>query len=83
MLEDVVGKLVWEYRAPSFSIVHESLWAIDTLTEERFVHDSSNFPASLHDCYGFSECGTPPFHRPNGLLEIPLVIYKLRNEAGA
>lgn len=78
-LEDLLGKPVLGYRAPSFSIVRESMWAIDVLKEEGFVYDSSVFPVSLHDRYGFAERGTLPFRWPNGLLEIPLAVYKLRN----
>lgn len=79
LLEDLVGKPVLGYRAPSFSIVRDSMWAIDVLKEVGFVYDSSVFPVSLHDRYGFAECGTLPFHWPNGLLEIPLAVYKFRN----
>jgi polysaccharide deacetylase family protein (PEP-CTERM system associated) len=76
-LEDIIGKPVWGYRAPSFSIVRESMWAIDVLKDEGFIYDSSIFPVSFHDRYGFSERGTLPFHWPNGLLEIPLAVYNL------
>jgi polysaccharide deacetylase family protein (PEP-CTERM system associated) len=77
MLEDITGKPVWGYRAPSFSIVRDSMWAIDVLKEEGFVYDSSVFPVSFHNRYGFAERGTLPFHWPNGLLEIPLAVYQL------
>lgn len=79
LLENLIGKPIWGYRAPSFSIVRDSMWAIDVLKEEGFVYDSSVFPVSLHDRYGFAECGELPFHWPNGLLEIPLAVYKLGN----
>lgn len=79
LLEDLVGKPVLGYRAPSFSIVRDSMWAVDVLKEEGFVYDSSVFPISLHDRYGFSERGVLPFRWPNGLLEIPLAVYKIRN----
>jgi polysaccharide deacetylase family protein (PEP-CTERM system associated) len=77
-LEDIIGKPVVGYRAPSFSIVRDSMWAIDVLKDEGFVYDSSVFPVSFHDRYGFSDCGTLPFHWPNGLLEIPLAVYKFQ-----
>lgn len=79
LLEDLAGKAVLGYRAPSFSIVRDSMWAIDVLKEEGFVYDSSVFPISLHDRYGFAERGTLPFRWPNGLLEIPLAVYKFHN----
>lgn len=40
------------YRAPSFSIVRRSLWALDILVEQGFTTDSSIFPISGHDRYG-------------------------------
>jgi polysaccharide deacetylase family protein (PEP-CTERM system associated) len=81
LLEDIVGQPVVGYRAPSFSITPESTWALDVLREEGFAYDSSVFPVSLHDRYGFAGCDTLPFHWPNGLLEIPLAVYKLRKFA--
>jgi polysaccharide deacetylase family protein (PEP-CTERM system associated) len=79
ILEDIVGKPVLGYRAPSFSIVRESMWAIEVLKAEGFLYDSSVFPVSFHDRYGFSEHGALPFCWPNGLLEIPLAVYPLRH----
>ena len=78
LLEDVSGQAVLGYRAPSFSITRESTWALDVLLDLGFKYDSSVFPISGHDRYGFAECGTTPFLWPNGLLEIPLAVYKLR-----
>ena len=77
MLEDIVGTPVIGYRAPSFSITPASTWALDVLQEEGFLYDSSIFPVSVHDRYGFPGCDTSPFRWPNGLLEIPLAVYKL------
>lgn len=78
VLEDLAGTRVLGYRAPSFSITPESTWALDVLREEGFEYDSSVFPVSGHDRYGFAGCDTLPFRWPNGLLEIPLAVYKLR-----
>jgi polysaccharide deacetylase family protein (PEP-CTERM system associated) len=49
MLEDITGKLVRGYRAPSFSI---TAWAIPILRDMGFVYDSSLFPSLGHDRYG-------------------------------
>jgi polysaccharide deacetylase family protein (PEP-CTERM system associated) len=65
------------YRAPSFSITEQSLWAIDVLQEQGFVYDSSVFPISGHDRYGMRGVSTRPFRWPNGLLEIPLAVCKV------
>jgi polysaccharide deacetylase family protein (PEP-CTERM system associated) len=45
------GVRVIGYRAPSWSITPQSLWAFDILAEEGFVYDSSIFPIH-HDLYG-------------------------------
>ena len=44
VLEQIIGEPVAYYRAPSFSISHESLWAFEILAEEGFVADCSVFP---------------------------------------
>ena len=50
-LEDVIGKAVIGYRAASFSITRDSLWALDVLIDLGFEYDSSVFPIR-HDRYG-------------------------------
>lgn len=50
-IEDITGRPVLGYRAPSYSITQNSLWALDILIEEGFVYDSSIFPIH-HDNYG-------------------------------
>jgi polysaccharide deacetylase family protein (PEP-CTERM system associated) len=50
-LEDAAGERVKLYRAPSFSITRQSLWALDILAEEGIRCDSSVFPIH-HDRYG-------------------------------
>lgn len=44
ILEDIIGTEVKGYRAPSWSITNNSLWALDILIEEGFQYDSSIFP---------------------------------------
>lgn len=43
-LEEVSGTRVLGYRAPSFSIIRESEWALEVLSEEGHLYDSSRFP---------------------------------------
>ena len=59
LLEDICGKKVCCYRAPSYSITNESLWALDILIEEGFECDSSIFPV-YHDIYGIPNAGRFP-----------------------
>jgi polysaccharide deacetylase family protein (PEP-CTERM system associated) len=58
-LEDVIGKPVTGYRAASFSITPESLWALDVLIDAGFEYDSSVFPIN-HDRYGIPGASPEP-----------------------
>ncbi len=51
LLEDVTGVPVSGYRAPTYSVTEQTLWALDILIEEGFQYDSSIFPV-YHDRYG-------------------------------
>lgn len=53
-IEQIAGVKVRGYRAPSFSIVKQSLWALDVLIEEGFAYDASIFPIR-HDRYGIPD----------------------------
>ncbi len=54
IIEDITGEPIIGYRAPSYSIVRENLWALDILSEEGFAYDSSIFPIR-HDRYGIPD----------------------------
>jgi len=74
-LEDAIGHAVLGYRAPTFSIMRETLWSLEVLCEAGFRYDSSIFPI-VHDRYGISDAPRFP-HRlrdPNGcdLVEFPM-----------
>ena len=60
-LEDAVGKPVIGYRAPTFSVMRETLWSLDVLAEAGFRYDSSIFPV-VHDRYGIPDAPRFP-HR--------------------
>ena len=64
ILEDICGKRVYGYRAPSFSITKDTKWAIPILAEEGYLYDSSIFPV-LHDRYGMPDA-TPTIHLLRG-----------------
>jgi polysaccharide deacetylase family protein (PEP-CTERM system associated) len=59
VLEDIVGLPVKGYRAASYSITRQSLWALDILCDLGFVYDSSIFPI-MHDRYGIPGAKTVP-----------------------
>lgn len=58
-IEQIAGAAVRGYRAPSFSIVTQSLWALDVLIEEGHTYDASIFPIR-HDRYGIPDAPRSP-----------------------
>jgi polysaccharide deacetylase family protein (PEP-CTERM system associated) len=72
------------YRAPSFSIVEKSLWALDVLVEQGFTVDSSVFPIRGHDRYGIPSA-KKEIHRietkAGGLTEFPPSLAKMAGAA--
>ena len=78
-LEQATGRPVVGYRAPTFSIVPETLWALDVLVEEGFRYDSSIYPVH-HDRYGIPLAPRTPFHAEGSrhrILEIPPATLRL------
>jgi polysaccharide deacetylase family protein (PEP-CTERM system associated) len=72
-LEQLTGCAVAGYRAPTFSIMRQTAWALDVLAEEGFRYDSSVYPVR-HDRYGVPGAPRTPFrgggpHRD--ILELP------------
>ena len=77
ILEDITGKPVYGYRAPSYSITNKSLWALDILAELGFKYDSSIFP-TYHDNYGIPDA--PRFEydlEDQGMTEYPISTVKI------
>lgn len=59
VLQQITGEAITAYRAPSFSITGESLWALDVLIEEGYRVDSSMVPVR-HDTYGIPGLNPAP-----------------------
>jgi polysaccharide deacetylase family protein (PEP-CTERM system associated) len=80
ILEEITGSPVVGYRAPSYSIVKETLWALDVLEEVGFQYDSSIFPIH-HDRYGMPDAPRFPYvHRLSegrSIIEFPLSTARL------
>lgn len=74
-IENACGVRVQGYRAPTFSIVKESLWALEILADEGFLYDSSVFPVR-HDIYGFPDAPrwrhTIQLKNGKSIVEIPM-----------
>jgi polysaccharide deacetylase family protein (PEP-CTERM system associated) len=72
ILEEITGRSIKGYRAPTYSITQESLWALDIIEELGFRWDSSIFPV-LHDNYGIPEAPRFEYKLPDhDLKEYPI-----------
>ena len=77
LLEDTAGVPVRGYRAASFSIGRDNLWALDVLREADYEYSSSIYPVR-HDLYGMPEAPRFAFRcLRTGLLEIPITTLRL------
>lgn len=76
LLEDLGGVPVRGYRAPSFSIGQDNLWAFDTLAETGHAYSSSLYPIR-HDHYGMPDAPRFMHRRDNGLIEIPVTTVRM------
>lgn len=78
-LEDTIGAEVIGYRAPTYSITRESLWAHEILVELGFRYSSSIFPI-VHDRYGIPDYSRFPVELEIGgakLWEFPLTTLRV------
>jgi polysaccharide deacetylase family protein (PEP-CTERM system associated) len=78
-LEDISGKSVVGYRAPSFSIGSNNLWVFDSLAEAGYKYSSSIYPI-VHDHYGMPDSPRFAYRLPNGILEVPVTTVRLLNK---
>lgn len=80
LLEEITGREVLGYRAASYSVTAQSLWALDVIAELGFQYDSSIFPVR-HDVYGIPNAPRDPglIKAPSGatLVEFPLSTAKI------
>jgi polysaccharide deacetylase family protein (PEP-CTERM system associated) len=78
-LEQATGAEVFGFRAPTFSLVRQTAWALDILADLGFLYDSSIFPI-YHDLYGVPGAPTGPFlacGTRSEILEIPPATLRL------
>jgi polysaccharide deacetylase family protein (PEP-CTERM system associated) len=59
-LEQAAGAAILGYRAPTFSVVRKTAWALDILAESGLLYDSSIYPVH-HDRYGIPNAPRGPF----------------------
>lgn len=79
LLEQITGEPVKGYRAPDFSVVRSTLWALDALAEAGFEYDSSIVPAQLPQ-YGIAGWPVLPtrvrLNQGGSILEAPLATFQ-------
>jgi polysaccharide deacetylase family protein (PEP-CTERM system associated) len=78
-IEQACGMRVRVYRAPSYSITRDTMWALETLVESGFTHDSSIYPIP-HDRYGIPGFlrRTQTLNTPAGpIIEVPIATVRL------
>lgn len=76
LLEDIGGKVILGYRAPSFSIGNNNLWALEILEETKHIYSSSIYPVQ-HDHYGTPDAPRFIYKSYGGLVEIPPTTFRL------
>jgi peptidoglycan-N-acetylglucosamine deacetylase len=76
LLEDLAGREVLGFRAPIFSLVPESRWAVDVLLDTGFTYSSSVLPVR-NPLFGDPSSPAAPFRWPNGLLELPCPVARI------
>ncbi len=76
LLEDLGGVAVQGYRAPSFSIGTQNLWAFDVLQEAGYRYSSSVYPI-VHDHYGMPDSPRFAYAVRDGLIEVPVTTNRI------
>ena len=76
IIEDVTGRDVRGYRAPSFSVGASNAWAFDAISEAGYRYSSSIYPIR-HDHYGMPDAPRFAHEVRPGLLEIPVATVRV------
>ncbi len=82
ILQGITGRKIKGYRAPQFTVMKETVWALDILKKLGLEYDSSVFPVKT-PLYGMPDAPLYPYRigaadasrSASSLLEIPLSIY--------
>ena len=86
IIEGITGVKVMGYRAPFFTMVEKTAWAIDILRKHGLKYDSSVFPVKTH-LYGVPDAPLFPYlisssnikvNDPDSeFIEVPLSVYRV------
>jgi polysaccharide deacetylase family protein (PEP-CTERM system associated) len=88
VIQNITSKPVHGFRAPAFSIVHSTAWAVPVMKSLGITYDSSVYPISCHPDYGITDAPLTPYYHPQGIREIPLSCvefgsYRIPSSGGA
>ena len=85
VLEKITGDRILGYRAPQFTLVRKTSWAIDIMKRNGLKYDSSIFPVRTH-LYGVPDAPLFPYHISSSnisvddpaedFIEVPLSVYR-------
>lgn len=78
-LEQISGSAINGFRAPSFSIDKNCMWAFDIIKELGFTYSSSTYPIN-HDHYGSPDWPRFPYEVVESLLEVPVSTLNMCNK---
>ena len=79
LVEQSSGQAIYGYRAPTFCVRADTLWALEILVELGFTYDSSIFPIH-HDRYGIPDSPRQPFRiltASGPIIEYPMTTFRL------
>ncbi len=76
VLEDISGRAVKGYRAPSFSVGPQNPWAPDCIAEAGYRYSSSIYPIR-HDHYGVPDAPRFAHETAAGMLELPIATVRM------
>ncbi len=78
ILEQITGERIKGYRAPDFSVIRDTLWALEILADADFEYDSSIFPV-CGSRYGIPEWPVAPtqvcFSGKKSIIEVPIATF--------
>ena len=77
VLSRTAAQPVLGFRAPSFSLTAQTLWAVSILQEAGLRYDSSVFPVGFHPDYGMVDADLEPHPLADGLTELPMGVVEV------
>jgi polysaccharide deacetylase family protein (PEP-CTERM system associated) len=77
LLRGLVDAPVVGYRAPSFSLTKQTMWAVPVLRKHGIRWDSSVFPFGAHPEYGIADAPLVPHRLADDLVELPMTCVEI------